>query len=220
MQDRLYTDLQGFDIRDTDSLKGCDYLTSIVNETLRLYPPLMTGMRTLLCPLSSFFDNLTGGMRDTGADGLMVGDTFVPGNVTIISPRYSISRCLSSSKPNLLTGMALMSSKWRAASAELVSSYPSDGPRIQNSIHMARRSIRSGSVSRASGTYAQCTLTMLERRPLLCRQGDRVVRSTSCYSRSCHQVPRTSCARRGWYKSFPRPERLRGPNTWTFGTHV
>ena len=62
-------------IRDTNALKAAEYLTSIVNETLRLHPPL-----------------LTGGMRQTGPKGLMVGHTYIPSDLTIISPRYSIGR--------------------------------------------------------------------------------------------------------------------------------
>ena len=74
-QSKLLKELRSVDVRDSNSLKSLEYLTGLVNETLRLYPPLMSG-----------------GMRDSGPEGLHVGDKYIPGNVTIVSPRYSISR--------------------------------------------------------------------------------------------------------------------------------
>lgn len=35
----------------------------------------------------------TGGLRDTPPEGMTIGGTFIPGNTTIVAPRYILFRC-------------------------------------------------------------------------------------------------------------------------------
>lgn len=60
-------------------LQSCRYLNSVVDETLRLHPPVPDGVYRLTPP-----------------EGLQVGDTWIPGGVTIINPVYSIQRSTAS----------------------------------------------------------------------------------------------------------------------------
>lgn len=51
------------------------YLNGVINETLRLHPPVPGGM-----------------LRVTPPEGITIGETFIPGNVTISTPLYSLGR--------------------------------------------------------------------------------------------------------------------------------
>ena len=53
-------------------------LGAIINETLRLHPPIPSGV-----------------LRQTPSAGLMIKNTFIPGGVTISTPTWSLSRCMS-----------------------------------------------------------------------------------------------------------------------------
>ena len=57
-------------------LQNCEYLQSIIDETMRLHPPVPDGVYRLTPP-----------------EGLQIGDHFIPGNVTIINPTYTVQRC-------------------------------------------------------------------------------------------------------------------------------
>ncbi|OTA58321.1 cytochrome P450 [Hypoxylon sp. EC38] len=78
-QDKLLSELEGIDIYDRVQLQGCVHLTAIINETLRLYPPVPTG-----------------GYRQSPPSGITINDIYIPGNVTIVAPRYSLARLDSS----------------------------------------------------------------------------------------------------------------------------
>lgn len=78
-QDLLLTELRDVDIYDRARLQCCAHLNAIINETLRLHPPVPTG-----------------GYRQSPPAGMTINDTYVPGNVTIVSPRYSLARLESS----------------------------------------------------------------------------------------------------------------------------
>ncbi|KAH7073023.1 cytochrome P450 monooxygenase-like protein [Paraphoma chrysanthemicola] len=56
-------------------LQSCEYLNAVISETLRMHPPVPSGV-----------------MRDTPPEGITVGTTFIPGNITVVSPTYAVSR--------------------------------------------------------------------------------------------------------------------------------
>lgn len=74
-QDKLLEELQNVDVYDRRQLQRCEFLNAIINETLRIHPPVPTG-----------------GYRQSPPDGMTVNGTYIPGNVTIVSPRYSLGR--------------------------------------------------------------------------------------------------------------------------------
>ncbi|KAK3374770.1 cytochrome P450 [Podospora didyma] len=82
-QTTLLSELHGLDIYNPTHLLRCTHLNALINETLRLHPPVPTG-----------------GYRQSPPSGLTIpisGDgVFIPGNTTIISPRYSLARLESS----------------------------------------------------------------------------------------------------------------------------
>ena len=59
------------------ALQDCTYLQAVIDEALRLHPPVPSGW-----------------YRITPPEGLKIGDTFIPGGVTIIVPTYSVHRCV------------------------------------------------------------------------------------------------------------------------------
>ncbi|KAK6957361.1 hypothetical protein Daesc_000145 [Daldinia eschscholtzii] len=78
-QDILLSELKDVDIYDKSQLQNCNHLTALINETLRLYPPVPTG-----------------GYRQSPPTGMTINDVYIPGNVTIVAPRYSLARLDSS----------------------------------------------------------------------------------------------------------------------------
>lgn len=74
--ERIYEELVTIDsIQDVHQLSKLPHLNAVVNETMRLYPAL-----------------LSAGSRKTTKNGLTVGDKFIPPETTIICPRYSAGR--------------------------------------------------------------------------------------------------------------------------------
>lgn len=57
-------------------LKDNDLFNGLINETLRLNPPVPSGV-----------------FRMTPPEGVNVGSTYIPGNTTIQMPMYAMSRC-------------------------------------------------------------------------------------------------------------------------------
>ncbi|RDA90333.1 hypothetical protein CP533_6005 [Ophiocordyceps camponoti-saundersi (nom. inval.)] len=57
------------------SLSRLKYLDACINETLRLFPAVMSGL-----------------LRKTPSEGLQVGDVFIPGDTTVQIPAYALSR--------------------------------------------------------------------------------------------------------------------------------
>ena len=62
-------------IFDATELEGLVHLNAIIKETLRLYPAVPAG-----------------GLRDTPPEGLVIAGKHIPGNVSILTPLYSIGR--------------------------------------------------------------------------------------------------------------------------------
>ena len=70
----------GVDVEFTvHELQDCRYLNSVIDETMRLHPPVPDGV-----------------YRMTPPEGLQVGETWIPGDVTIINPVYTIQRSAAS----------------------------------------------------------------------------------------------------------------------------
>lgn len=57
-------------------LKGLDHLNAVINEALRMHPPVPGGL-----------------LRDTPPEGIEVNGTHIPGDVTVSIPMYPIGRC-------------------------------------------------------------------------------------------------------------------------------
>ncbi|KAI8960829.1 cytochrome P450 [Daldinia sp. FL1419] len=78
-QDILLSELKGVDIYDKSQLQNRYHLTALINETLGLYPPVPTG-----------------GYRQSPPTGMNINGVYIPGNVTMAAPRYSLPRLDSS----------------------------------------------------------------------------------------------------------------------------
>lgn len=73
--EKLQKELENVDCLDDHSLQTLPHLNAVIQETLRLHPPLISA-----------------GMRKAPKAGIRIGDTFIPGGTTIIAPRYTIFR--------------------------------------------------------------------------------------------------------------------------------
>jgi cytochrome P450 len=73
--EKLYEELQGVNIRDCQALEKLPHLNAVIDETMRLHPAVPTG-----------------GYRDTPPEGMTINNRYIPGNVTIVAPRFSIFR--------------------------------------------------------------------------------------------------------------------------------
>lgn len=62
-------------IYDSEALKRLDHLNGCINETLRLHPSVPTG-----------------GYRESPPQGIDIAGRFIPGNTTIVAPRYTMGR--------------------------------------------------------------------------------------------------------------------------------
>ncbi|PHH64775.1 hypothetical protein CDD81_4037 [Ophiocordyceps australis] len=78
LAEKLRHELQGINPHNLEALRQLPFLNALINETLRLHPAVPTG-----------------GYRDSPPEGCTIGGRFIPGNTTIVAPRYSIFRCKS-----------------------------------------------------------------------------------------------------------------------------
>jgi hypothetical protein len=93
-------------------LQEAEYLNGVINETLRLHPPVPSGV-----------------LRVTPPEGITIGSTFIPGNVTISIPNYSLGRrklLISSPK---IQSVLLTKPQSSPATKMRKTSFPSDGAR-------------------------------------------------------------------------------------------
>lgn len=58
-------------------IANLDHLNGVINEALRLYPPVPEGLQ-----------------RKTPPEGIMIDDVFIPGDMTVSCPQYVVSRCM------------------------------------------------------------------------------------------------------------------------------
>lgn len=84
--EKLYQELEGVELTDIEALRSLPYLNAVIKETLRYHPAVPSG-----------------GYRDTSSEGMMIGDTFIPPNTTIVAPRYILNRCKSIAPPFFFT---------------------------------------------------------------------------------------------------------------------
>jgi tryprostatin B 6-hydroxylase len=76
---KLREELAAVDVTDNTALQKLTHLNALINETLRLYPPVPSA------PL-----------RQTPAEGLRIGEAFIPGHATVSTPLWSLGRLESS----------------------------------------------------------------------------------------------------------------------------
>lgn len=74
-QEKLRREISTIDVTDQRGLQALLHLNGIINEVLRLHPPVPSG-----------------GYRETPPMGVTVAGTYIPGGVTIVAPRYTIGR--------------------------------------------------------------------------------------------------------------------------------
>ena len=74
-QEKLYQELTSIAITDFKALQNLPHLNGVINEALRIHPPVPSG-----------------GYRETPLAGVTVAGTYIPGRTTIVAPRYSIGR--------------------------------------------------------------------------------------------------------------------------------
>ncbi|KAK2873645.1 hypothetical protein FQN49_002198 [Arthroderma sp. PD_2] len=73
--EKLYQELQAVELMDAKALRDLPHLNAVIKETLRLHPAVPTG-----------------GYRDTPPEGMTIGGTYIPGNTTMVAPRYVLHR--------------------------------------------------------------------------------------------------------------------------------
>jgi cytochrome P450 len=73
--DKIREELRGVDYNDVNALAALPHLNGAINETMRLFPA-----------------GPTFGSRQTPPEGLDCDGVYIPGNVKIFAPRWSIGR--------------------------------------------------------------------------------------------------------------------------------
>jgi len=108
LRDELRPLTQG-DWSDTN-VRHAPHLNGAINEALRLHPPVASGVSRL-----------------TPKEGLMIGETYIPGNVTFIMPPYVMGRGVSGYLSSAYRRTRLISSQTRQSIPTPMLSYRSAG---------------------------------------------------------------------------------------------
>ena len=74
-QQKLFEELDSIDVYDSGVLRTLPHLNGVINESLRIHPPVPTG-----------------GYRQSPKGGMKIADKYIPGNVTIVAPRYTLGK--------------------------------------------------------------------------------------------------------------------------------
>ncbi|CAI6336678.1 unnamed protein product [Periconia digitata] len=73
--EKIHEELKNVDVTSVEELAGLRHLNAVMQESLRLFHPVPTG-----------------GIRKAQAEGVVIGDTYIPPYTTLVAPRYSIFR--------------------------------------------------------------------------------------------------------------------------------
>ena len=80
--EKIFAEVADIDTHDPQALHELTHLDAVIDETLRLYPVLPTAVT-----------------RETPPESMVIGGRLIPGNTTIVVPRYTIGR---RGRPNFL----------------------------------------------------------------------------------------------------------------------
>ncbi|KAH6976573.1 cytochrome P450 [Ilyonectria destructans] len=75
LQEEVDGVFDGPEAPDATTLRKLEYLNAVINETLRLHPPVPSGVQ-----------------RMTSPEGMTIGDTFIPGNTIVQAPAHALTR--------------------------------------------------------------------------------------------------------------------------------
>lgn len=74
-QQKLYEEISTADIHDLLALRSLPHLNGVINESLRIHPPVPTG-----------------GYRQSPKGGMYIAGQYIPGDTTIVAPRYTLGK--------------------------------------------------------------------------------------------------------------------------------
>ena len=73
--EKIYQEASAIDVQDTKAVAALPHLNGAINEAMRLLPAVLTFVTRVSPP-----------------EGMEVEGTYIPGNVKLVAPRYSIGR--------------------------------------------------------------------------------------------------------------------------------
>ena len=73
--DKIREEVEGLPDNDNQALAELPHLNAVIQEAMRLHPSLITG-----------------GIRMTTENGVMIGGIFIPPHITVVTPLYTISK--------------------------------------------------------------------------------------------------------------------------------